>query len=204
MNLVGSHDVPRIKTLLGEAPPQHALSRDQQAHYALTEEQERLATQRLKLVSLLQMTFPGVPCIYYGDEAGLSGYSDPFNRRTYPWGREDKELLEWYKRVAALRNGMDALRTGEFIPVYYEGDVYAFVRCIRGGKDVFGRERSDGFALVIINRSRYKAYTVKLDMQRWGISRLIDVMNFGMEFLTREGYLFIDVLPLKGRVLIGV
>jgi len=203
VNLVGSHDVPRIKTILGEAPPQRSLSREQQARYVLTREQERLAVQRLKLVSLFQMTFPGVPCIYYGDEVGLTGYGDPFNRGTYPWGREDTELLEWYRRVAALRNGLDALRTGEFVPVYYEGDVYAFVRSIRGGKDVFGRERSDGFALVMVNRSRYKAYTVKLDMQRWGISKLVDVINFGMEFFTREGYLYIDVLPLKGRVLIG-
>ena len=203
MNIVGTHDVARIKTILGGAPPQHTLTRDQQAFYVMTDEQEYLARQRLKLVSLLQMTFPGVPCIYYGDEAGLAGYSDPFNRRTYPWGREDKDILEWYKRIIGLRNGMDVLKTGEFIPVYCENDVYGFVRRIQGGRNVFGHQCKDGFALVLVNRSRYKAYTVKLNMIKWGVGRLTDILNNCAEFYAEDGYLTVEILPLKGRLITG-
>jgi cyclomaltodextrinase len=202
MNLVGTHDVARIKTILGGAPPEHSLSRDQQAAYVMTKEQEQLGEARLKLVSLLQMTFPGVPCIYYGDEAGLWGYRDPFNRATYPWGRENMELVRWYRRIIALRNSMGALRTGEFIPVYYQQDVYGFIRRIHGGRDVFGEEREDGFVLVLLNRSPYKAYTVKLDMKAWGVDRLKDVINGNIEFAVNGGYLEIEMLPMKGRVLV--
>jgi len=62
------------------------------------------ALSRLKLCAALQYTLPGNPCVYYGDEAGLQGDKDPFNRACYPWGREDEELLAWYRALGALRN----------------------------------------------------------------------------------------------------
>ncbi|MDF2571650.1 MAG: malQ: 4-alpha-glucanotransferase, partial [Sporomusa sp.] len=93
LNIIGSHDVPRILTLLGEAPPEGSHSRLAAFKYTLSPEQRALGLARLKLVVLWQMTFPGAPCIYYGDEAGVEGYSDPLNRRTYPWGREEAALL---------------------------------------------------------------------------------------------------------------
>ncbi len=87
MNLIGSHDVPRILTLLGEAPPEHTLSERERENYRLNPpRQRRLALNRLQLLVLLQMTFPGVPAIYYGDEVGMEGYADPFNRGPFPWG----------------------------------------------------------------------------------------------------------------------
>ena len=54
---------------------------------------------------------PGMPCIYYGDEAGLTGLKDPFNRKTFPWGNEDKELMDWYKTVSSLRD--EVLKEGK-------------------------------------------------------------------------------------------
>ena len=59
--------------------------------------------QRLKLAAAIQYLLPGVPCIYYGDEAGLEGYRDPFNRACYPWGREDEGLIDWYKKLGKMR-----------------------------------------------------------------------------------------------------
>ncbi len=91
MNLIGSHDQPRILTLLGEAPPEEDLAESERQSYRLPSPARILAGRRLKLLSLVQMTFPGVPCIYYGDEAGLEGYSDPYNRGTYPWGHEARD-----------------------------------------------------------------------------------------------------------------
>ena len=80
----------------------------------------------------MQYTLPGVPCIYYGDEAGMEGYRDPFNRRCFPWGKEDAALTEWYRSLARLRQtARAALEDSPLVPVA------AFRRClcyIRQGK----------------------------------------------------------------------
>jgi alpha-glucosidase len=68
----------------------------------------------LKEAVILQMTLPGAPTLYYGDEAGLAGFTDPDDRRTYPWGREDRELLGFYRDAIAARKEYSALRTGSF------------------------------------------------------------------------------------------
>lgn len=90
MNLLGNHDTERILTVL--------------------EEDRKL----LEFAVAIQMVFPGVPLIYYGDEAGLVGGKDPYNRKTYPWGKEDKDIFELYKRLIALRNNNEALKKGSF------------------------------------------------------------------------------------------
>ncbi len=147
------------------------------------------------------MTFPGVPCIYYGDEAGLSGYRDPFNRATYPWGKEEHDLLSWNKKTIALRMRIDALRTGEFVPIYVDVDVYGFVRRIKDGKDVFGNKRNNGCVAVLINRSQYDAHTVSLDLERWGVNRLECVFESNVKFVPYNGRVEVDILPLSARVL---
>jgi len=201
MNMLGTHDVARAKTILSGAPPDHILTKDEQAGYSMSPEMEDLANKRLKIACLFQMTFPGVPCIYYGDEAGLSGYRDPFNRGTYPWGREDNNLLSWHKKMIALRKKTDALRTGEFIPVFVDIDVYGFVRMIKGGKDVFGNDREDGFVVVLINRSQYEAHSVSLDMERWGVNRLRCVFDERSTFLAYNGRIEVEIPALGTRVL---
>ena len=72
-----------------------------------------MAVERLQMASFLQYTLPGSPSLYYADEAGMEGYRDPFNRRTYPWGREDPELLAHFRRLGQLRKNCDALRLGD-------------------------------------------------------------------------------------------
>ncbi len=80
---------------------------------------------------LLQMTWPGAPALYYGDEAGLCGFTDPDNRRPYPWGREDKELLEYHRRMIRLHKNAPALRRGEFKILLAEGPVIAYGRFLK-------------------------------------------------------------------------
>jgi len=83
----------------------------------------------LKEAVILQMTLPGAPTLYYGDEAGLVGFTDPDDRRTYPWGREDEELLSFYKDVIAVHKEFSALRTGSFTTLYArDKGVYALGR----------------------------------------------------------------------------
>ena len=118
-NQLDSHDTPRFKTRLGEY------------------------VARLPLGVVWLFAWPGVPCIYYGDEIGLDGGHDPFSRKPFPWDKkqQDGELLALYQRMATLRRRSQALRAGGCQVLYAEGDVIVFVR-------VYQRER----VLVAINR----------------------------------------------------
>ena len=106
LNLLGSHDTPRFLTLVGGE------------------------TDRLKLATLFQMTFPGAPCIYYGDEIGMRGGNEPACRGGFPWdeSRWDLDLREYTKRCIRLRHDHPALRRGSYARVYSHQGVYAFLR----------------------------------------------------------------------------
>lgn len=133
MNHIGTHDTERVLTLLG-GEPSGGRDRRWQASQTLTDEQRALGLRRLRLATLLQFALPGVPCIYYGDEVGLEGYKDPFNRATYPWGREDTALLDWYRRLGACRHACSALAEGAIHPIDTDGSVVCFERRdARGG-----------------------------------------------------------------------
>jgi neopullulanase len=93
----------------------------------------------LRLCVLLQMTLPGAPCIYYGDEVGLSAGDDPYCRGAFPWDKEaswDQELLTFYRQATALRHQRPVLRTGTFQSLYAKGQVYAFRRTLKGQEAV--------------------------------------------------------------------
>jgi 4-alpha-glucanotransferase len=169
MNLLGSHDRIRILTLLGDAPPEGSLSVAEREEYRLSQPARERAVRRLKLMVLLQMTLPGVPCVYYGDEAGMEGYSDPYNRGTYPWGREDREILEWHKQVIWLRNEYDVLKEGDFKPFHFGDDVLGFrSRAVRRPHDgcAPGGEEHDQYEeiIVCVNRDRYEWKGFTLDI----------------------------------------
>ena len=110
MNLLGTHDTPRILTALVD---DFDGSREEKARRHLSRNQLDVAYDRLRTASLLQYTLPGSPSLYYGDEAGMEGYRDPFNRRPYPWGREVPELLSHYQRLGRLRREHEAFRLGD-------------------------------------------------------------------------------------------
>lgn len=110
LNLIGTHDTPRILTVLGEAP--EGLSEPEREQYHLPAEQRKMAEQRLRLLDVLLFAFPGVPCVYYGDEAGMEGYADPFNRGTFPWGRENGDLQYHVRRLSHLRKEYPVLTHG--------------------------------------------------------------------------------------------
>ena len=127
MNPLSTHDTTRaITALSGEDDT--GRDREWQAATVLSPAQRELGRQRLKLASALQYCLPGVPCLYYGDEAGAEGYRDPFNRGTFPFGREDKDLTDWFARLGTVRGESPSLREGCFIPLAAAGDTVCFVR----------------------------------------------------------------------------
>lgn len=181
MNLLGTHDVPRVRTILGDAPSENGLDFDERSKYRLNEYQRVLADQRQKAAVVIQMTYPGVPVVYYGDEAGMEGYTDPFNRGAFPWGHEDKSMIQWYRQWITLRNEMDALRRGEYIPftglkidMDHKGreDIFGFIRIIQNNTDVFGQKAQNGLVLVLVNRSVEKEHTVLIDLGDYRIQNL--------------------------------
>ena len=129
MNLLGTHDTPRILTALVD---DFDGSREEKARRRLSRNQFDVASERLMAASFLQYTLPGSPSLYYGDEACMEGYRDPFNRRPYPWGREDREFLAHFKRLGQLRKDHEALRLGD-IHFFEAGDKHiGFTRSYNG------------------------------------------------------------------------
>ena len=111
MTLIGSHDTARILTVLAGVYAPHR--KEDRANFVLDGDLYDRAKGRLKLASTLQYALPGVPCLYYGDEAGVYGYEDPLNRSTYPWGREDLDLVKHYQTLGALRDEYKDFFLGE-------------------------------------------------------------------------------------------
>jgi len=140
LNLIGTHDTPRILTVLGEAPQD--LTEGQREIYRMAPEQRSLAKKRLHLLQTLQFTSPGVPCVYYGDEAGMEGYADPFNRGPFPWGAEDSEITYRVRQLSRLRREYPVLVRGG---VSYDG--------ASGDVLVMKRTLDDAEAVIYINRA---------------------------------------------------
>ena len=129
MNCLGTHDSPRILTALMD---DFDGSREEKAKRKLSRQQYDVAQERLLMASFLQYMLPGTPSIYYGDEAGMEGYKDPFNRRTYPWGREDQDLLNHYRQLGRLRREQEALRLGDIAFSVACDSRLAFSRSLNG------------------------------------------------------------------------
>lgn len=183
LNLISSHDIERILTVM---TPE--------------EVSEAIGKKRVAVLTAWQMTMPGAPCIYYGDEVGVTGGKDPDNRRTYPWGHEDKELLKWTKQCTQLRHEHDALQTGRFIPVYAEDTVFAYVRSIEGGKDLFGKECRDGRFLIVINTSTTTAKTVTIQTEGLLYGTLTSLLDAAEPLPTVHGTVTLTLAPLAVNV----
>ena len=125
MNHLGTHDTPRILTLLGDS---FYGPKEEKAERFLTPEARALAVLRLKRAAFLQFTLPGMPSIYYGDEAGMEGFEDPFCRRCFPWGAEDKDLQAYYAALCRMKNTLAVLKNGNVRMTEAGGGRIAFTR----------------------------------------------------------------------------
>lgn len=127
MNLLGTHDTERILTALGgQSARGHSNAELRQMRMSAQEREIGLC--RLKMAYTVLATLPGIPAIYYGDEAGLEGYSDPFNRMPYPWGRQEDTLLSHYRETGRIRRENPVYATGDYRLLHLSRDMLCFVR----------------------------------------------------------------------------
>lgn len=113
MNHIGSHDTARILNVLG-GEDFRGRDRKWQSEHFLSDDTLMYAKKLLKIAAAIQFTLPGIPSVYYGDEAGLQGYADPFNRGFFPWGREDYDLIEYYRQLGNIRRQNSCFVDGSF------------------------------------------------------------------------------------------
>lgn len=144
MNPLGTHDTERIMNVLAGTSSEYR-DRYWQSQNRLSDEQIQKGTTLLKIASGIQFTLPGIPSIYYGDEAGTQGFKDPFNRTCYPWGNENNDLINWYKFLGSLRQHCKALVDGEFVPIS------AALGCV-----AYARIKDDELIVVIANRNEHE------------------------------------------------
>lgn len=135
MNSLSTHDTLRAITALGGEPVEHHDRRWQSERQILPEELYWKGRHLFALGCILQYGLPGIPCLYYGDEAGMCGYQDPFNRGCYPWGKEDAGLVAFLQILGKIRKDFPIFSEAEFIPVCFSDEVCSFVRK-KGGRAI--------------------------------------------------------------------
>lgn len=146
MNVLGTHDTERILTVLG-GEDGSKYTNEKLSTKKMTFDERKKAVSLLKLAYSINATMPGVPCIYYGDEVGQEGYRDPFNRRPFPWGKEDKDLLDFFRKIGKIRRAEKLFETGEFSLIECNENLLAYARYDEAS-----------FLLTIVNRGTKKAY----------------------------------------------
>lgn len=184
MNFLSTHDLERITTRLTGST--EGLSREEQAAYLPDDASLLVAKALHKLGALILYSLPGMPCIYYGDEAGLTGCRDPFNRGTYPWGREDQELLAWYRALGDLRD--EVMKQGR-LSMDAAGSLLGIRRVL-----------ADQWRVTLINVSDETVETlVDLSYFRSEPRVLLD-SGCGMQFSPRENGWYLLLPPRSGVV----
>ncbi|MDR2903500.1 MAG: glycoside hydrolase family 13 protein, partial [Clostridiales bacterium] len=148
---------------------------------------------------VMQMTWPGAPTVYYGDEAGLTGWTDPDNRRTFPWGREDAVLTAFHKVMIRLRKTHDALRTGSLEYLFNDYGILSY-----------GRWNSDSRIIVAVNNNNEKK---ELALPVWKaeialnttVERVVATNTYGFDLqkeriAIKDGMLRITLPPYSSAV----
>ena len=149
MNLISSHDVCRARSVLSGDFDIGSMSRREQADFRLSVQEYELGGRRQRLAAAIQFSLPGIPSVYYGDEVGMTGLLDPFNRR--PFCEEDASLLDWYRKLSAIRRANPVMSTGEARFFSTNGNVLGILRHTVNGCDAFGRGIGAAAVLTVVN-----------------------------------------------------
>ncbi len=186
LNLLGSHDRARTLTVLSDAPGTRdddaILSEEDKKNYHIPDDKMWLAKNRMKVLSLIQYVLPGVPCLYYGDEAGVQGYEDPYNRGTYPWGREDEELMAHYRMLAQLRNQYLVLAEGAY--KFKSQGEHVFICERYWDNEAPGKDKNDERIIIVANRHIFGAVTADVEFPE-GTEYVLELL--GSDELKLEG-----------------
>ena len=184
MNFLGTHDTPRILTLLGvERTPE---DKGQRAAYRLSPTELARGQKKLRLAAMLLYSFPGSPTLYYGDEAGMQGFEDPLNRGTFPWGSEDGSLLAFFRRLGQLRAERISMQCGIIRYLHAQGGGLVVER-------LHGTERT----VTALN-----AGDTPLELTLpWDGRLCIDAVT-GQQFLSQNGTVRLTLPPLDGVILV--
>lgn len=193
MNELSNHDHSRFLTRTN-----HVVGRVAQKGPQVAEEFVNRAVMREAVV--MQMTWVGAPTVYYGDEAGVCGFTDPDNRRTYPWGNEDQEMLDFHRDIIQVHKNSQALKNGSLCMLVCEENVLSY-----------GRFTEDEQVIVIIN-NRNEMTEVTVPVWRTGIpmrsrmQRLMYSYDKGYttvydEYLVRGGEVVVNMGPQSALVM---
>lgn len=173
MNELSNHDHSRFLTRTN-----HKVGR--LANVGPKAAEENINKGILREAVIFQMTWPGAPAIYYGDEAGVCGWTDPDNRRTYPWGAEDKELLQFHKELISIHKSYDALKSGS---IKFLGN--------QPGVIAFGRFKDQEKFIVALNNNRDE---VTLTIDAWEIGITDEERMVQLLLSNESGYLLNAVI----------
>lgn len=170
MNFLSTHDTERALTRLGgEEVGWH--DKDWQCERYLDGQQYMYGISLLKCAMVLQFFLPGIPSVYYGDEAGMEGYRDPFNRRCYPWGKENLDLIEFTKQLSKVRRGSRAFAQGEMKFIEVDDNVCVFARydkITRNAAIIYLNKSTRGMTFDILNDSTDMFYDFEPAFDRFG------------------------------------
>ncbi len=133
MNILGTHDTARILSVVGDFDAR-GKTKDELScvHYEGIDYE--IAKNRVKAAALLNFTLVGVPCVYYGDEIGMQGFTDPLNRKYFDWNNPDEELLSFFRTLGKIRQNFPALKSGELEILYSYSGAFVFTRKSEGSE----------------------------------------------------------------------
>ena len=170
MNMLGTHDTPRaLNALTLQVDKGHAMCRDEEATRILTRDEYLRGAELFRLACALQFTLPGIPCIYYGDEIGMQGFSDPFCRGFMRWDAPNERILETVRHISKYRvSNRDILAHGELLPIKFSDGVAAFERRAEAGRVIVAVNRGEQTASISIDGKS----TIEVAPWRYVIERL--------------------------------
>ncbi len=167
-NNIGTHDTKRVLTEFNEN------------------------NKKLRLAASLLFTLPGIPCIYYGDEVGLTGGIDPDNRKFFPWSKMNQEIYSYYHDLIKLRKGTATLQQGEYFPFYNES-VFGFLRWIS----------NNNFSIILINsteQSQWIRYSDFTYLTRVAMVKELLQQHLGEFELDAEDYYIATFIMQKRKI----